>query len=111
MYNLHEKNFDYTKSLLEKYTEAISVEFNTVDSLFIISTYKLLDKKMVLGKMQKNLMPIKYIVLEGDVIEPFPAFVNTGNPDQDAIDYDVQKTNWIKKYPLEYKKMIENLKK
>ena len=111
MYNLHEKNFDFTKALLEKYTEATSIDFNSVDSLFVISTYKSLDKKIVSGKMQKNLVPIKYIVLEGDVVEPFPSFVNTGNTDQDAIDYDTQKTNWIKKYPLEYKKMIANLKK
>lgn len=107
MYNLHDKNFDLTKTMLEKITDATSVEFNKTDSSFVVSTYRILDKNVVSGKMLKNYLPIKYFILEGEPIDPFPSFVNTGNPDQDAIDYDTQKNNWVKKYPKEYKKMAE----
>lgn len=110
MYNLTEKNFDLTKSFLQKFTDATSVEFNSKDSCFVIETFLMVNKKMVSGKMLKNYLPIKYIVLEGEATDPFPSFVNTGNQEQDALEYENQKIEWIKKYPVEYKKMIENSK-
>ncbi len=58
--------------------------------------------------MLKNYLPIKYFILEGEPIDAFPTLVNTGNPEFDANEYEKQKTDWIKKYPVEYKKMIEN---
>ena len=111
MYNLHDKNFDLTKNMLEKFTDATSIEFNKTDSSFVILTYRTLNKKVVSGKMLKNYLPIKYFILEGEPIEPFPVFVNTGNAEEDGKLYDQQKTMWIQKYPSEYKKMVESLKK
>jgi|JI10StandDraft_1071094.scaffolds.fasta_scaffold17176_4 hypothetical protein len=111
MYNLHDKNFDLTKSMLEKFTDATSIEFNKTDSSFVVLTYRTLNKKVVSGKMLKNYLPIKYFILEGEPIDPFPVLVNTGNAEEDGRVYDEQKTMWIQKYPAEYKKMIENLKK
>lgn len=111
MYNLTEKNFDLTKSMLEKFTDATSIEFNKTDSSFVILTYRTLNKKVVSGKMLKNYLPIKYFILEGEPIDPFPVFVNTGNAEEDGKLYDQQKTMWIQKYPSEYKKMVESLKK
>ena len=111
MYNLHEKNFDITKNLLGRFTDALSVEFNKTDSVFTILTYQTLNKRSVSSKMQKNYLPIKYFVMEGGPIDPFPTFVNTGNQEQDAIEYEKQKTDWIKKYPSEYAKMIKNSNK
>lgn len=110
MYNLHENNFEFTKNMLEKFTDATSVEFNTSDSTFVILTYRTLNKKVVSGKMLKNYIPIKYFILEGEPIDPFPVLVNTGHPEEDGRLYDEQKTMWIQKYPTEYKKMVENLK-
>jgi ABC-type glycerol-3-phosphate transport system substrate-binding protein len=111
MYNLHEKNYDFTKSLLEKFTEATSIEFNKVDSVFTLYTFRTLNKTSVSAKMLKNYVPIKYFILEGEPIDPFPTIVNTGNPEEDGKLYDQQKSVWIQKYPYEYKKMVESLKK
>jgi len=111
MYNLHDKNFDFTKSMLEKFTDASSIEFDKVDSAFVITTYQTLNKKSVSAKMLKNFIPIKYFILEGEPVDPFPVYVNTGNTEEDGRLYDEQKTMWIKKYPYEYKKMTESLKK
>ena len=111
MYNLHENNFDVTKDLLGRFTDAVSIEFNKTDSVFTILTYKTLNKRSVSSKMQKNYLPIKYFILEGEPIDPFPTFTNTGNQEQDAIEYEKQKTDWIKKYPSEYAKMIKSLNK
>lgn len=111
MYNLHDKNFDFTKSMLEKFTDATSIEFNKIDSSFVVSTYQTLNKKSVSAKMLKNYIPIKFFVLEGEPVEPFPVYVNTGNAEEDGKLYDKQKNMWIQKYPYEYKKMVESLKK
>lgn len=111
MYNLHEKNFDVTKDLLGRFTDAVSIEFNKTDSVFTILTYQTLNKRSVSSKMQKNYLPIKYFILEGEPIDPFPTYVNTGNSEEDGKLYDEQKSTWIQKYPYEYKKMVESLKK
>lgn len=111
MYNLNESNFELTKNLLEKYTETTSIIFNKTDSVFTLTTFQTLNKKVVIGKMLKNFVPIKYMILEGEPIDPFPIYVNTGYQEEDARTYDEQKTSWIKKYPLEYKKMIKGLNK
>lgn len=107
MYNLHDKNFDLTKTMLEKITDATSVEFNKTDSSFVILTYRILDKNVVSGKMLKNYFPIKSFIKEGEQPEPFPSLINTSNPEQDALIYEEKKNNWVKKYPKEYKKMVE----
>ena len=111
MYNLHEKNFDFTKSMLVKFTDAASVEFNKVDSTFVILTYQTLNKKSVAAKTLKNYIPIKYFILDGEPVDSFPVYVNTGNTEEDGRLYDEQKSKWIQKYPYEYKKMVESLKK
>jgi hypothetical protein len=111
MYNLNANNFMFTQDLLEKFTNASYIEFNASDSAFTVLTYSLLDKKVVSGKMLKNYVPIKYFILDGEPIDPFPVYTNTGDQDQDAINYQKQKSDWINKYPAEYKKMVENLKK
>ncbi|MBK6986555.1 MAG: hypothetical protein IPH32_18295 [Bacteroidetes bacterium] len=106
-YNLNSSNFDQTKSLLERVTQSKSIEFDKVDSIFTITTNKSLDKNIVSGKMLKNYFPIKSFIKEGEQPEPFPTLVNTGNSEQDALIYEEKKNNWVKKYPKEYKKLIE----
>lgn len=110
-YNVTESNFDLTKSLLERFTNATSIDYNKTDNLFTVLTPLVLNKQTVTGKMLKNYLPVKFMVLEGEPVDPFPSFVNTGNQEEDGKTYDEQKTNWIKKYPLEYKKMTDALKK
>jgi len=56
-------------------------------------------------------VPIKYFILEGEPVDPFPVLINTGNVEEDGKLYDQQKTMWIQKYPYEYKKMVESLNK
>jgi hypothetical protein len=110
-YNLNSSNFDQTKNLLERVTQATSIQFDKIDSVFTITTDKILDKNIVTGKMLKNYFPIKTIIKEGELPEPFPLLINTGNPEQDALMYEEKKNNWVKKYPKEYKKMTETLSK
>ncbi len=110
MHMITEKNIDSTKILLQKFTDATDVEFNKTDSTYIVSTYRVLNKQVIFGKLRKFYNPIKYMILEGEPMDPFPTPINTGNQEQDALDYYTQKMNWIKKYPLEYKKMADNLK-
>lgn len=107
-YNLNANNFEQTKNLLERITQSTSIDFNKTDSIFTITTNKNLDKNIVCGKMLKNYFPIKSFIKEGEPAEPFPTLTNTNNPEQDALLYDEQKNNWVKKYPKEYKKMVEN---
>ncbi|MES2513297.1 MAG: hypothetical protein V4580_04105 [Bacteroidota bacterium] len=108
MYNLTEKNFDLTKDLLGRFTNATSVEFSKADSVFIIQTSLNVNKAVVSGKMVKNYVPIKYFILDGEPVDPYPTAINTGNPEQDALEYEKQKIDWIRKYPAEYKKMKSN---
>lgn len=108
MYNLTEKNFDLTKDFLGRFTQATSIEFNKVDSAFVIETSSKVNKQIVSGKMLKNYLPIKYFILDGEPVDPFPTLIITGNSEEDGLEYEKQKLDWIHKYPAEYKKMVSS---
>jgi len=38
--------------------------------------------------------------------EPFPLYVDTGNPDLDAATYDAEKSRWVELYPEAYEQLI-----
>lgn len=98
------------KTVLTKLTEAGSINFNPSDSTFVLSTYRDLDKKVIAGKLQKHFLSVDYIVKSGEQPEAFPQMQHSGDAQADALRYEQQKTEWIRKYPEAYKKMLEGSK-
>ncbi len=95
------------ESVLYKLTGASMVTYEPRDSSFALSTYRLLDKQVISGKLLKHYYPVRSIThLETD-IDPFPVMRQSGDQDADAIQYEKEKQAWVKKYPDEYKKMLE----
>ncbi|MES2132348.1 MAG: hypothetical protein V4506_08355 [Bacteroidota bacterium] len=95
------------KSALSSITGATALTYNAVDSTFVINTYRLLDKKVVAGKMLKHYFPLKSIIDIDRDIEPFPTMKHTGNEYEDGVQYEKEKKEWIARYPNEYKKLTE----
>lgn len=52
--------------------------------------------------------PIKNYNSSG-IDSSFPTFVDTGNPEQDNLNYRIRKDLWIKENPESYKKMHESV--
>ena len=94
------------KALLSEITSANTSSYNTTDSVFSVSTYRLLDKKVIAGKMLKHYYPVKSIFhLEKDS-EPFPVMKHTNNPRVDVLLYETEKTDWINRYPQLYSQLM-----
>lgn len=98
------------KAVLAKLTEASVVEFNASDSTFLLKTYRDLDKKVIAGKLQKHYFSVDYMVKSSEQVEAFPQMQHSGDAEADALRYEQQKTEWIRKYPEAYKKMLEGSK-
>lgn len=95
------------ESVLYKITGANGLSYEPGDSTFLLSTTRLLDKQVISGKLLKHYYPVSAIThLEADT-DPFPVIRNSGDKDADAIQYEKEKQAWVKKYPGEYKKMLE----
>ncbi len=95
------------ESVLYKITGARTISYEPRDSSFALSTSRLLDKRVISGKLLKHYFPVRSIThLETDV-DPFPVMNHSGDKDADAIQYEKEKQAWVKKYPAEYKKMLE----
>jgi hypothetical protein len=95
------------ESVLYKITGASAIRYEPRDSSFTLSTNRLLDKNVISGKLLKHYFPVRSIThLETD-IDPFPMMGNSGDTNADAIQYENEKQAWVKKYPEEYKKMLE----
>jgi|GEM_PF-2546319 len=95
------------ESVLYKITGAGTVRYEPRDSSFALSTSRLLDKQVISGKLLKHYYPVRSIThLEADV-DPFPVMRQSGDKEADAIRYEQEKQAWVKKYPDEYKKMLE----
>lgn len=95
------------ESVLYKITGASTVRFNAVDSSFMLSTPRLLDKKVISGRLLKYYYPVSAIThLEKDT-DPFPVLRNSGDRNADGLLYEQEKQAWVKKYPEAYKKMLE----
>ena len=95
------------ESMLYAITGAATVSYEPRDSSFALSTYRLLDKQVISGKLLKHYYPVRSIKhLETD-IDPFPVMRQSGNKEADAILYEKEKQAWVKNYPDEYKKMLE----
>lgn len=95
------------ESVLYKITGATSVVYQADDSTFTLSTPRLLDKQVISGRLMKYYYPVRSIThLETDT-DPFPVMRQSGDKDADAIQYEKEKQAWVKKYPDEYKKMLE----
>lgn len=95
------------ESVLYKITGASRLSYEPGDSTFLLSTARLLDKQVISGKLLKHYYPVRSMThLEAD-IDPFPVIRNSGDKDADAIQYEKEKQAWVKKYPAEYKTMLE----
>ncbi len=95
------------QSVLYQLTGANMVSYEPLDSSFALSTYRLLDKQVISGKLLKHYFPVRSIThLETD-IDPFPVMRQSGDKDADAIQYEKEKQAWVKKYPDAYKNMLE----
>jgi hypothetical protein len=95
------------ESVLYKITGAGAIRYEPRDSSFALSTYRLLDKKVVSGKLLKSYFPVRSIThLEAD-IDPFPVMKHSGDKDADAIQYEKEKQAWAQKYPATYRDIIE----
>lgn len=95
------------ESVLYKITGASSINYESGDSAFLLSTARLLDKQVISGKLLKHYYPVRSIThLEADA-DPFPVMRNSGNKDADALQYEKEKQAWVKRYPNEYQKMID----
>lgn len=102
LYNA-ESNIKEATELLTRITAASSVNYNAADSTFAVTTLRELDPGIISGKLQKNFYPVKSM---SKTDRSFPKFVNTGNPEQDALDYDARKAKWISENPAEYQSML-----
>lgn len=95
------------ESTLYKLTGASHISYEAGDSTFMLSTPRLLDKQVISGKLLKHYYPVRSIThLETD-IDPFPVMKQSGDKEADAIQYEKEKQAWVKKYPNEYKKLLE----
>lgn len=95
------------ESVIYKLTGASAINYEPRDSSFALSTSRLLDKQVISGKLLKHYYPVRSIThLETD-IDPFPVMRHSGDKEADAVRYETEKQAWVKKYPDEYKKMLE----
>lgn len=60
------------------------------------------SKNIQRSSIQGERVPVEY--------EDFPVFINTGNPEKDAIEYKNKKKQWIENNPEKYKKLLENMR-
>jgi hypothetical protein len=98
-------NFTQITNLLSHYSSPCTISFDDDDSVYVIKTTRVLDKNIISGKLQKNFFPITSFQKIEDV---FPKNKSTGNPEQDAIDYDIRKAKWIQENPEKYRLMNQS---
>ena len=103
LYNA-ESHIKEATDLLTRLTAASAVNYNVADSTFAVTTLRELDPKIISGKLQKNFYPVKSM---SKAEHSFPKFTDTGNPEQDARDYESRKAKWINENPDEYKAMLD----
>jgi hypothetical protein len=106
-FNVPAESVSKVTDVLSRITGASSITYQPLDTAFSVSTSRLLDKHVISGKLLKHYFPVKFIThLETD-IDPFPVWRNSGNMEADALQYEKEKQAWVKKYPEEYKKLLE----
>lgn len=79
---------DYIKNLL--HSVGLDYDYSTIDINQRFEAEKLENSKKYSQKNRTDGMP-----------EHYPVFLDTGNPDLDKKNYEIDKINWISNYPLE----------
>jgi hypothetical protein len=101
-------NIGTITNMLLHYSNPSTITYDDANKMFTIKTMLKLDKNVISGKLQKNFFPVSSFE---KIIDPMPRMVNTGDQEQDAIDYEKRKEKWIKENPQEYKLMNNNPEK
>lgn len=96
LYMDHEIDAAYVKSILQEFN--LDYEYTTV------SRNGHLEAQQA-EKLPSHETPKTPVVMEG-----FPEYVDTGNPEADKADYARRKKEWVEQNPEKYEEYLEQLK-
>jgi len=108
LHSFNQTGYSNLISLIYRVSNANQVTFDNKDSVFLVKTNNILDKNVIMGKLQKNYFSVAYMYKVGETTNIFPVLQHSGDEFKDAQNYEQEKNKWVTEHPEEYKKMLQN---